>query len=217
MLYFFLGRYPVLINRRDIVLTIFYFRAKSFQNFTFPDNGCPNLGNRQPTGNICNPGRLINRSTGCQTDSDSGNNRIAGPGPMNVVNHDPKPGPADRFHVNVRHDHVAMDLRGGVIGPAGLKPIDANMIRVATAVREGAYAYLKRQYKIVAAVFAVLVLVLLVMARVLQLQPALTALGVPIAGLLSGVCGFFGMRIATNASGNGTRPNREATIKNPPP
>ncbi|MEX0777366.1 MAG: sodium-translocating pyrophosphatase [Phycisphaeraceae bacterium] len=76
---------------------------------------------------------------------------------------------------------------------------DVNMIRIAQAVREGAYAYLRRQYKIVAAVFVALILVLLMMAYG-GLQPLLTALGVPIAGLLSGICGYFGMKTATNAS-----------------
>ncbi len=77
---------------------------------------------------------------------------------------------------------------------------DDNMVRIAQAVREGAYAYLRRQYKIVAAVFVALVLVLLLMAFGLKLQPQLTALGVPVAGLLSGLCGYFGMKTATSAS-----------------
>ena len=77
---------------------------------------------------------------------------------------------------------------------------DENMVRIAQAVREGAYAYLRRQYKIVAAVFVALVLVLIVLSLGLKLQPALSALGVPLAGLLSGICGYFGMKTATNAS-----------------
>jgi K(+)-stimulated pyrophosphate-energized sodium pump len=77
---------------------------------------------------------------------------------------------------------------------------DESMIRIAQAVREGAYAYLRRQYKIVAGVFVALVLVLLVMSFGMKLQPQLTALGVPIAGLLSGLCGYFGMKTATSAS-----------------
>lgn len=77
---------------------------------------------------------------------------------------------------------------------------DENMVRIAEAVRQGAYAYLKRQYKVITIVFVILVLLLLVLGFGMKLQPKLTALGVPIAGLLSGLCGFFGMKTATNAS-----------------
>jgi len=76
---------------------------------------------------------------------------------------------------------------------------DAEMIRIAQAVRDGAMAYLKRQYKVVAGVFAGLV-AFLGLSTVLHLQPALSMLGVPIAGFLSGLCGWFGMKMATNAS-----------------
>ncbi len=77
---------------------------------------------------------------------------------------------------------------------------DANMVEIAEAVRRGAMAYLARQYKVVSGVFVVLLAVLAVMVYVLKLQPALSLLGVPIAGLLSGLCGWFGMKMATNAS-----------------
>ncbi|BET65190.1 hypothetical protein ASA1KI_01080 [Opitutales bacterium ASA1] len=76
---------------------------------------------------------------------------------------------------------------------------DAEMVRIAQAVREGAMAYLRRQYRIVAAVFVGLVAFLGVMAW-LGLQPGLSMLGVPLAGFLSGLCGWFGMKMATNAS-----------------
>ncbi len=76
---------------------------------------------------------------------------------------------------------------------------DAEMVRIAQAVREGAMAYLTRQYKVVAGVFVVLVLFLGALTA-LKLQPWQSMVGVPIAGLLSGLCGWFGMRMATNAS-----------------
>ena len=76
---------------------------------------------------------------------------------------------------------------------------DPEMVRIAKAVREGAMAYLRRQYKVVSLVFVVLILVLGGLS-LLRLQPTLSMLGVPIAGLLSGLCGWFGMRMATNAS-----------------
>jgi len=75
---------------------------------------------------------------------------------------------------------------------------DARMVEIASAVRTGAAAYLKRQYRVVAIVFAVLVVVLGGLWA-LGLQPALTMVGVPIAGVLSGLCGWLGMRMATDA------------------
>ncbi len=80
---------------------------------------------------------------------------------------------------------------------------EPEMIRIAKAVREGAYAYLARQRKVVALVFVGLVLVLILMG-VMGLQPQLTALGVPIAGIFSGLCGYFGMKTATSASSRTT-------------
>ncbi|MEZ5276796.1 MAG: sodium/proton-translocating pyrophosphatase [Opitutaceae bacterium] len=80
---------------------------------------------------------------------------------------------------------------------------DSEMIRIAQAVREGAIAYLKRQYRVVFMVFIALVAFLGVMT-LLDLQPALTMIGVPLAGFLSGLCGWFGMRMATNASARTT-------------
>lgn len=76
---------------------------------------------------------------------------------------------------------------------------DPEMIRIAQAVREGAIAYLKRQYRVVAIVFVALIGFLGILAW-LGLQPKLTMLGVPLAGLLSGLTGWFGMKMATNAS-----------------
>ena len=76
---------------------------------------------------------------------------------------------------------------------------DAEMVRIAQAVREGAIAYLKRQYRVVSLVFVALVIFLGLLAW-LGLQPKLSMIGVPLAGLLSGLTGWFGMKMATNAS-----------------
>ncbi|MCH7793322.1 MAG: sodium/proton-translocating pyrophosphatase, partial [Planctomycetes bacterium] len=80
---------------------------------------------------------------------------------------------------------------------------DDEMIRIAAAVRDGAMAYLKRQYMVVAAVFVALV-VFLGILFMMGLQPWQTMVGVPVAGFLSGLCGWFGMRMATNASARTT-------------
>lgn len=76
---------------------------------------------------------------------------------------------------------------------------DEEMVEIAQAVRDGAMAYLSRQYKVVAGVFVLLIAFLALMS-LLGLQSKLTMLGVPVAGLLSGLCGWFGMKMATNAS-----------------
>lgn len=73
------------------------------------------------------------------------------------------------------------------------------MIEIARAVREGATAYLKRQYSVVAIFFAVsFALILFLALRGLQ------AIFVPFAfltgGFFSGLSGFIGMSIATRAS-----------------
>ena len=86
---------------------------------------------------------------------------------------------------------------------------DSEMIRIAQAVREGAMAYLTRQYKVVAGVFVVLVLFLGALTA-LKLQPWQSMIGVPVAGLLSGLCGWFGMKMATNASARTTAAAKES-------
>jgi K(+)-stimulated pyrophosphate-energized sodium pump len=76
---------------------------------------------------------------------------------------------------------------------------EPDMIDIADSVRQGAMAYLRRQYKVVGGVFVLLVVVLALMAA-MGIQSWVTVFGVPLAGLLSGLCGWFGMKMATNAS-----------------
>ena len=76
---------------------------------------------------------------------------------------------------------------------------EGEMVEIAQAVRDGAMAYLTRQYKVVSMVFVVLVAVLIVLSTQ-GTQAWQTAIGVPVAGLFSGLCGWFGMKMATNAS-----------------
>ncbi|NCF68208.1 MAG: sodium-translocating pyrophosphatase, partial [Chloroflexi bacterium] len=73
------------------------------------------------------------------------------------------------------------------------------MIEIAQAVRDGAMAYLTRQYKVVAIVFAVLFIVFLVMSF-LRLQNPIVPVAFLTGGFFSALCGFFGMKAATNAS-----------------
>jgi K(+)-stimulated pyrophosphate-energized sodium pump len=73
------------------------------------------------------------------------------------------------------------------------------MVEIAQAVREGAMAYLRRQYRIVAIVFVVLFFVLLVMS-LFGIQDPIVPFAFVTGGFFSGVTGFIGMKTATNAS-----------------
>ena len=84
-----------------------------------------------------------------------------------------------------------------------------DMIEIAQAVREGAMAYLTRQYKVVAGFFVLLIGFLAIMFF-LGLQSKFALLGVPVAGLFSGLCGWFGMKMATNASARTTHAAKQS-------
>ena len=73
------------------------------------------------------------------------------------------------------------------------------MIEIAQAVREGAMAYLNRQYRIVGIAFAVLFVILLIMSFA-GIQSFIVPFAFITGGLFSAVCGFIGMKTATSAS-----------------
>ncbi len=73
------------------------------------------------------------------------------------------------------------------------------MQEIAQAVREGAMAYLRRQYRVVAVVFAILFAIFLVLSW-FDLQNPIVPYAFLTGGLFSGLCGYIGMRTATNAS-----------------
>ncbi len=77
------------------------------------------------------------------------------------------------------------------------------MREIAQAVKVGAAAYLKRQYTVVAIFFVVVFVILNILVKLGNLAPV-----VPFAfltgGLFSGLCGFLGMKMATNASARTT-------------
>ncbi len=74
------------------------------------------------------------------------------------------------------------------------------MREIAQYVREGAYAYLKRQYRVVTIFFVVVSLLLAFMAFGLEVQHRLVPFAFLTGGFFSGLAGFFGMKTATNAS-----------------
>lgn len=73
------------------------------------------------------------------------------------------------------------------------------MIEIARYVREGAYAYLFRQYSVVSLVFLVLLIILGACAY-LGIQNPFVPVAFLTGGFFSGLCGFLGMKTATNAS-----------------
>lgn len=73
------------------------------------------------------------------------------------------------------------------------------MKEIAQAVREGAMAYLSSQYRVVALVFVALLVIFSIMAF-LNLQNPIVPVAFITGGFFSALCGFFGMKTATNAS-----------------
>lgn len=73
------------------------------------------------------------------------------------------------------------------------------MKEIAQYVREGAMAYLRRQYRVVGIVFLVLVLILTFLAFI-GVQNPFVPLAFLTGGFFSGLCGYLGMKTATNAS-----------------
>jgi K(+)-stimulated pyrophosphate-energized sodium pump len=74
------------------------------------------------------------------------------------------------------------------------------MAEIAQAVREGAMAYLRRQYRVVTIVFVVLFLIFAILAYGFGIQNQVVPFAFITGGFFSGLCGFFGMKTATNAS-----------------
>ncbi|MBN2378991.1 sodium-translocating pyrophosphatase [candidate division WOR-3 bacterium] len=73
------------------------------------------------------------------------------------------------------------------------------MVSIAKAVREGATAYIKRQYSVVAIFFVVVFAVLLTLA-ILKLVPLPVPFAFITGGFFSGLSGFLGLKVATASS-----------------
>jgi K(+)-stimulated pyrophosphate-energized sodium pump len=79
-------------------------------------------------------------------------------------------------------------------------PGNARMVEIATYVREGAFAYLKQQYKGVALFFLGAFLVFLFMSQVLHVLHWLVPFAFLTGGFFSALAGYVGMNMATLAS-----------------
>jgi K(+)-stimulated pyrophosphate-energized sodium pump len=73
------------------------------------------------------------------------------------------------------------------------------MKEIAQYVRDGAMAYLKRQYRVVGIVFLILFIVFIILAF-LGVQNPFVPIAFLTGGFFSGLCGFLGMKTATFAS-----------------
>jgi K(+)-stimulated pyrophosphate-energized sodium pump len=80
------------------------------------------------------------------------------------------------------------------------EPGNERMQKIASYIRRGAFAYLKQQYKVVAFVFVILVILLSILAFGLKVQSRWVPFAFLTGGFFSGLCGFLGMNIATLSS-----------------
>src|SRR5574344_379811 len=86
-------------------------------------------------------------------------------------------------------------------------PGSSRMQEIAQDVREGAYAYLHRQYRTVTYVFAAICVIFVILAF-LGIQNPFVPVAFLTGGFFSGLCGYLGMKTATYASvrtANGAR------------
>ncbi|MFQ5713743.1 MAG: sodium-translocating pyrophosphatase [Candidatus Scalinduaceae bacterium] len=81
---------------------------------------------------------------------------------------------------------------------------DKKMVEIANHVREGAYAYLKQQYKVVIIFFICTFIALLAISFGLRIQSVFVPFAFITSGFFSGLAGFLGMKMATNASARTT-------------
>lgn len=83
------------------------------------------------------------------------------------------------------------------------------MIKIAQHVRQGAYAYLRRQYRVVTWAFIIMAVFFAVLAF-LGVQNPFVPVAFLTGGFFSGLCGFLGMKTATNASARTTQGARDS-------
>ncbi len=84
------------------------------------------------------------------------------------------------------------------------------MQKIASHVRKGAMSYLRQQYKVVTAVFVVLVVIFAIMAYGFGVQNNWVPVAFLTGGFFSGLAGYLGMKTATYASARTANAARES-------
>ncbi|MCD7947545.1 MAG: sodium-translocating pyrophosphatase [Oscillospiraceae bacterium] len=74
------------------------------------------------------------------------------------------------------------------------------MKKIAASIRQGANAYLRRQYSTVATIFVVIFVILIILRALNMLDSWFVPFAFLTGGIYSGLAGFIGMRIATSAN-----------------
>ncbi|MFL3051024.1 MAG: sodium-translocating pyrophosphatase [Candidatus Neomarinimicrobiota bacterium] len=87
-------------------------------------------------------------------------------------------------------------------------PGNEKMIEIGLAVREGAMAFLSREYRVLG-VFVLAIAVFLALGNASQ-NTSLVAVSFIVGALCSGLAGFFGMRVATSANNRTTQAARKS-------
>tara|TARA_B100000029_G_scaffold516781_1_gene634127 strand:- start:526 stop:2562 length:2037 start_codon:yes stop_codon:yes gene_type:complete len=87
-------------------------------------------------------------------------------------------------------------------------PGNEKMINIGLAVREGAMAFLSREYKVLA-IFVLAVAIFLAVGNISQ-STSMVAVSFIVGALCSGLAGFFGMRVATAANNRTTQAARQS-------
>ena len=82
----------------------------------------------------------------------------------------------------------------------GFSEGNARMQKIAASIREGANAYLKHQYTTVAKVFAIVFVILLILAFAMNMLSVFTPFAFLTGGIYSMLAGFIGMKIATSSN-----------------
>jgi K(+)-stimulated pyrophosphate-energized sodium pump len=94
-----------------------------------------------------------------------------------------------------------------------LSPGNQEMQDISTAVQEGAQAYLRRQYTIIAGVAIVLAIVLAIGLEAQDANGILVAIGFLIGGTFSGAAGFIGMNVSVRANARVAETARSGVAK----